>query len=103
MFLKVSPRRGISRFGRGRKLSARYIGSFDILERIGNVAYWLALPPQLSGIHDVFHVSMLQKYEPNPSYILERDNLELDVDVTFKERLVQILDHREKVLRRKTI
>ena len=67
VFLRVSPRRGITRFGRGGKLSPRYIGPFDILERIGDVAYRLALPPQLSSIHDVFHVSMLRRYEPDPS------------------------------------
>jgi len=103
VFLRVSPRRGVTRFGRGGKLSPRYIGSFDILERIGEVAYRLALPPQLSGIHDVFHVSMLRKYEPDPSHVLEWSSLELDADVTFEERPIQILDHREQVLRGKTV
>ena len=59
VLLRVSPRRGITRFGRGGKLSPRYIRLFDILERIGDVAYRLALLSQLTGIHDVFHVSML--------------------------------------------
>lgn len=63
MFLKVSPRRGLSRFGQKGKLSPRYIGPFDIIEKIGEVAYHLALPPKLSGVYDVFHVSMLRKYE----------------------------------------
>ncbi|GFS40677.1 hypothetical protein Acr_00g0069800 [Actinidia rufa] len=63
VFLKISPRWGLHRFGRGGKLSPRYIGSFNIIERIGEVAYRLALPPKLSGVHDVFHVLMLKKYE----------------------------------------
>ena len=103
MFLNVSPRRGITRFGRGRKLSPRYIGPFDILERVCEVAYRLALPPQLSGVHDVFHISMLQKYEPDPSHVLEWSKLELDADVSFEKRPIQILDRREQVLRGKTI
>ena len=75
VFLRVSPRRGLTRFGRGGKLSPRYIGPFDILERVGEVAYRLALPPQLSGIHDVFHISMLRRYMPDPSYVLQWTDL----------------------------
>ena len=89
--------------GRGGKLSPRYIGPLDILERIGEVAYRLALPPQLSGIHDVFHVSMLRRYEPDPSHVLQWTDLELDADVSYEERPIQILDRREQVLRGKTI
>ena len=59
------------RFGKSGKLSPWFIGPFEILERIGEVAYRLALPPQLSGVHDVFHVSMLQQYEPDPSHVLD--------------------------------
>ena len=103
VFLKVSPRRGITRFGRGGKLSPRFIGPFDILERIGEVAYRLALPPQLSCVHDVFHISMLRKYEPDPSHVLEWSELELDADISFEEKPTQILDRREQVLRGKTI
>ena len=58
-FLRFSPWKGVIRFGKKGKLSPRYIGHYEILERIGPVAYRLALPPELSGIHDVFHVSML--------------------------------------------
>ena len=56
------PKRGVVRFGKCGKLSPRFIGPFEILERVGTVAYWLALPPIMSGVHKVFHVSMLQKY-----------------------------------------
>lgn len=59
MFLKVSPSKGIMRFGEKGKLSSRYIGPFEILKRVGSVAYELALPPELSHVHKVFHISML--------------------------------------------
>jgi hypothetical protein len=103
VFLKVSPRRGLSRFGRKGKLSPRYIGPFDIIERIGEVAYRLALPPKLSGVHDVFHVSMLRRYEPDPSHVLEWSELELEADASYGEQPIRILDAREQVLRGKTI
>ncbi|GFZ09844.1 hypothetical protein Acr_21g0004430 [Actinidia rufa] len=99
VFLKISPRRGLHRFGRGGKLSPRYIGPFDIIERIGEVAYRLALPPKLSGVHDVFHVSMLKKYEPDPSHVLEWSKLELEADASFEEKPIRVVDFREKVLR----
>ena len=70
VFLKVNPRKGISRFGVQGKLMLRYIGPFEILEKIGIVAYRLALPMQLAGVHNVFHVSMLRKYEPDASHVL---------------------------------
>ena len=59
VFLRVSPLRGVKRFGVWGKLSPRFVGPFEILERVGEVAYRLAMPPALSGVHDVFHVSML--------------------------------------------
>ncbi|KAA0045456.1 pol protein [Cucumis melo var. makuwa] len=68
MFLKVAPMKGVLRFERRGKLSPRFVGPFEILERIGPVAYCLALPPSLSAVHDVFHVSMLRKYVPDPSH-----------------------------------
>ena len=63
VFLKVMPKRGVVRFGKRGKLSPRFIGHFKILERIGTVAYRLALPPSMSGVHEVFHVSMLRKIQ----------------------------------------
>ncbi|CAL2240309.1 unnamed protein product [Prunus armeniaca] len=103
VFLKVSPRRGVKRFGKTRKLAPRFIGPFEILERIGEVAYKLALPPQLSNIHNVFHVSMLRKYEPNPTHVLDWGELNLDEELSFEERPIQILDHKEQVLHTKII
>ncbi|XP_028087500.1 uncharacterized protein LOC114288215 [Camellia sinensis] len=85
------------------KLSPRFIGPLEILERIGEVAYRLAVPPPPSGVHDVFHISMLRKYEPDPSYVLDWTELEVEEDVSYEERLVKILDTRDQVLRGKTI
>ena len=62
VFLKVAPMKGVMRFGKKDKLSPRYIGPFEITERIGKVAYKLALPSELSTVHNVFHVSMLKRY-----------------------------------------
>ena len=62
VLLKVSPMKGVMRFGKRGKLSPRYIGPFEVIKRVGEVAYELALPPGLSGVHPVFHVSMLKRY-----------------------------------------
>ena len=112
------PTRGVVRFGKRGKLSPRFIGLFEILERVGTVAYrlalppsmsgvhevfigpfeildrvgtiayWLALPPSLSGVHEVFHVSMLQKYTPDPAHVVDWGQIEVDTDGTFEEGLV---------------
>jgi hypothetical protein len=103
VFLKIKPRRGITRFGKKGKLMPRYIGPFEVLERIGEVAYRLALPPQIDRVHNVFHVSMLKKYMAIPTHIIKWEDVTLDEDTTYEEKPVQILDHGEKRLRGKTI
>ena len=90
-------------FGVRGKLSPRYIGPFDIIECVGKVVYRLALPMQLSNVHNVFHVSLLRKYEPDPSHVLDWKDLVVQEDATFVETPVQILDSKEHVLRGKTI
>ena len=65
------PKRGVVRFGKRGKLSPRFIGPFEILEKVGTVAYQLALPPSMSSVHEVFHVSMLQKYTPDPAHVVD--------------------------------
>ena len=62
-FLHVSPKHGVLRFGQDKKLSLQFIGPFEVLEHVGEVAYHLALPLHLSRVYNVFHVSMLRKYE----------------------------------------
>ncbi|KAL5579962.1 hypothetical protein UlMin_012404 [Ulmus minor] len=99
----VAPMKGIMRFGRKGKLHPRFIGPYEILERIGNVAYRLALPPEMSGVHNVFHVSMLKKYITDPSHVLQSDPKQLKENLTYEEKPVQILDQKEKELRNKKI
>ena len=101
--LKVNPKRGVVRFGKRGKLSPRFIGPFEILERIGTVAYRLALPPSMSCVHEVFHVSMLRKYTPDPAHVVDWGKIEVDTDGTFEEGPVCIVDSRDQVLRRKTV
>ena len=103
VFLKVMPKRGVVRFGKRGKLSPRFIGPFEILERVGTVAYRLALPPSMSGVHEVFHVSMLRKYTPDPAHVVDLGQIEVGTDGTFEERLVCIVDSRDQVLRRKIV
>ena len=71
VFLKVMPKRGGIRFGKRGKLSSRYIGPFEVLEKVGTVAYQLALPLGLSSVHAVFHVSMLRKYTPDLTHVVD--------------------------------
>ena len=91
------------RFGRRGKLSPRYIGPYEILSKVGPVAYRLKLPPELSRIHDTFHVSMLRKYIPDPSHVLREQPLQLKENLTYEETPVEIVDRKEQVLRSKVI
>ena len=97
------PKRGVVRFGKRGKLSPRFIGTFEILERIGSVSYRLALPPSMSGVYEVFHVSMLRKYTPDPAHVVDWGQIEVNTDGTFEEGPVCILDSHQQVLRRKTV
>ena len=92
VFLKVSPTTGIGRTLRVRKLSPRFVGPFQILKRVGPVAYQIALPPHLSNLHDVFHVSQLRKYVHDPSHIIELDNVKIRDNLTFEAAPVWIVD-----------
>ena len=101
--LKVNPKRGVVRFGKRGKLSPRFIRPFEILERMCTVAHRLALPPSMSSVHEVFHVSMLRRYTPDPAHVVDWGEIEVDTDETFKKGPVCILDSRDQVLRRKTV
>ncbi|XP_062171009.1 uncharacterized protein LOC133876779 [Alnus glutinosa] len=102
-FLRVAPMKGVTRFGKKRKLNPRYVGPFKILERVGPVAYQLALPPNLARIHDVFHVSMLRKYAPDPSHVIKYEPLQLQEDLTYEEIPMKLLDCKVQELRTKSI
>ena len=97
------PKRGVVRFGKRGKLSPGFIGPFERLERVGTVAYRLALPPSMSSVHEVFHVSMLRNYTPDPAHVVDWGQIEVDTDGTFEEGPVYIVDSRDQVLRRKTV
>ncbi|CAN6487119.1 unnamed protein product [Victoria cruziana] len=102
-FLKISPTKGVFSFGKKGKLSPRFIGHFEILERIGSVAYKLALPPHLSQVHDVFHVSMLRKYLPDPNRHAKYTEIQVDERLRVPEEPVRIVDEQVKRLRNKQI
>jgi hypothetical protein len=103
VFLKVSPMRGVMRFGKKGKLSPRFIGPFEITQKVGKLAYRIALPLDLIGTHDVFHVLMLRKYIANPEVIVKYEPLGIQEGLTYVEELVKIVDKKEQVLRTKTI
>ena len=85
------------RFGKRGKLSPRFIGPFEILERVDTVAYRLALPPTMLGVHEVFHVSMLQKYTPDQAHVVDWGKIDIGTHGTFKEGPVCIMDSRDQV------
>ncbi|XP_070046960.1 uncharacterized protein [Nicotiana tomentosiformis] len=95
--------KGVIRFRKKGKLSHTYIRPFDILERIGEVAYKFVLPPSLFAVHPTFYVSMLQKYYGDQSHVLEISTVQLDKDLTYIEELVAILDRQVRKLRSKNI
>ena len=88
------PKRGVVKFGKNGNLLPRYMGPFEILKRVGTVSYRLALPSSLSGVHEVFHVSMLRKFTPDPTHVVDWGKLVVHADETFEEGSVRILDSR---------
>ncbi|XP_043705385.1 uncharacterized protein LOC122655239 [Telopea speciosissima] len=103
VFLRVSPTKGIMRFSKKGKLNPRYIGHYEILKRIGAVAYRLALPPSLEGVHNVFHISKLKKYVPNPTHILTVEPVQLETDMSYEEQPEEILWRKEHKLHNRTV
>ncbi|WMV38025.1 hypothetical protein MTR67_031410 [Solanum verrucosum] len=99
----VSPMKGVMRFGRRGKLSPRYIGLFEILRTIGEVACELALPPAFSAIHPVFHASMLRRYVPDESHVIQYDAVDLDESLRYIEEPVGILARDVRWLRSRVI
>ena len=97
------PKRRVVRFGKHNKLSPRFIEPFKILERVGIVPYRLDLPLNMSGVHKVFHVSMLRRYTPDPAHVVNWGEIEVDTNGTFEEGPVCIMDNWDQVFRRKTV
>ena len=92
VFLRVSPIKGVVRFGKAGKHNPRYIGPYPVVQRIGEVAYRLELSTELQRVHDVFHGSQLRKYIPDPSHIIELNPIQLQEDLSYEEQPVRILD-----------
>ncbi|XP_070049849.1 uncharacterized protein [Nicotiana tomentosiformis] len=95
--------KGITRFGKKGKLSPRFIGPFEVLRRVGEVAYEIALPPSLSGVHLVFHVSMLRRYHADMSHVLDFSTIQLDESLGYEEEPVAIVARQDCQLRSKRI
>jgi hypothetical protein len=103
VYLKVSPMKGVTRFGVKGKLAPRYIGPFLILEQCGPVAYRLQLPETLSAVHNVFHVSQLKKCLQVPNRTVEVTDVALEPDLTYLEHPIRVLDQKDRVTRRRTV
>ncbi|XP_072064433.1 uncharacterized protein [Arachis hypogaea] len=103
VYRMVTPTSGIGRAIKTKKLNLRYIGPFEILRRFGPVAYQGALPPHLSNLHDVLHVSQLHKYTSDVAHVLEPESVELRENLTFHVTLVRIDDTSVKKLRGKEV
>ncbi|KAL8145242.1 hypothetical protein AgCh_003440 [Apium graveolens] len=103
VFLKVSPCKGVKRFGMKGKLSPRYVGPFDVMEKVGEVSYRVALPPQLSHVHNVFHVSVLRGYKYHPLHVVQYPLHKIKEDLSCEEEAEAILAREERVLRKNTI
>jgi hypothetical protein len=92
VYLKVSPMKGVTRFGIKGKLAPRYVGPFEILAQCGSVAYKLKLHEHLSAIHNVFHVSQLKKCLQVPDKVVEASDINLEPDLTYSEHHIKIVD-----------
>ena len=103
VFLNVSPWKKVLKFGKKGKLSPRFIGTYEVLERIGPVAYRLALPLELAKLHDVFHVSMLRRYRLDETHILPVQEVQVHQDYSYDEELKAILTREVKQLRKKQV
>ena len=103
VFLRVTPFTSVGRALKSKKLTPKFIGPYQILRRIGPVTYEIALPPPLANLHNIFHVSQLRKYVPDPSHILESDSIQVKENLTFEVKPIRILDSQVKQLRERSI
>ncbi|GKE23818.1 putative reverse transcriptase domain-containing protein [Tanacetum coccineum] len=99
VLLKVSPWKGVVCFRNKRELAPRFVGPFEIIEKVGPVAYKLDLPEELDGVHDTFHVSNLKKYLADPTLQVPLDEIQVDAKLNFVEEPVKILEKEFKKLK----
>ena len=102
-YLRVTPLKGVHRFGIKGKLAPRYVGPFTILSKRGKLAYQLELPSTFPDVHDVFHVSQLKRCFKDPVHGVDHEALNLQQDLTYREYPIRILDEAERKTRRQTI
>ncbi|XP_057543885.1 uncharacterized protein LOC130823278 [Amaranthus tricolor] len=91
------------RFGKRGKLSPKFIGAYEVTEKVGKVAYRLALPNELGKVHDVFHISQLKRYVSDKSHVLDPEPLDLDENLSYEEKPIKILDSKVRSTRKKDI
>ena len=103
VYLRVSPTRGVQRFGVKGKLAPRYVGPYEIIEECGPVAYRLRLPSRLAAIHNVFHISQLKKCVRVPTEIIDQQEILVEPDLSYTEYPLRILDQKERGTRRKVV
>ena len=101
-YLRVSPMKGIQRFGIKGKLAPCYVGPFPIIEQCGPVAYRLELPAHLSAVHNIFHVSQLRKCLRVPEKVIDVEKLQLEPDLVYSEQPIKIVDFKTRVTRNQT-
>ncbi|GJX41160.1 putative reverse transcriptase domain-containing protein [Tanacetum coccineum] len=103
VLLKVSPCKGVVHFGKNRKLAPRFVGPFEIIEKVGPMAYWLDLSKELNGVYDMFHVSNLKKCLADPTLQVPLDEIQVDAKLNFMKELVEILEREFKKLKQSRI
>ena len=101
--MRVTPFTGVGRTLKSKNLTFKFIGPYQILRRIGSVAYEIVLPPHLANIHNIFHVSQLRKYVPDPNHILESDSIQVKKNLSFEVKQIKILNSQVKQLRGRSI
>jgi hypothetical protein len=102
VYLRVSPMKGVRRFGIKGKLAPRYIGLYPIIDKYGPTSYQVELPVGLSRVHNVFHVSQLKRCLKPPTYVIIEDTIPLELDLTYKAHPIKVLDLQDRVIRNKT-
>ncbi|XP_021762509.1 uncharacterized protein LOC110727250 [Chenopodium quinoa] len=102
-FLKISPIKGVTRVGKKGKLSPKYIGPYEIIQKVGKLVYNLDLHNDLEWVHNVIHVSQIQKYVPDVTHVLQPETIEMDENLTYEERPVKILDTKVRNKRNKDV